>query len=98
MTQSESKAPAYKTGDSISIMRGIHRGKTATVLDVDTANEQYAVKLTDGGLVVVNFVNVREPQEVSITATALGAVLDAYPDLPEAFLADLEKAAPGITA
>lgn len=92
----------FKTGDEITIARGTYRNQTATVLEVSGAKEQYAVKLSDGTLTVVNAKNVRVPSEVSISARDLADAFSIYADdFPEELmelLGALEKRAPGITA
>lgn len=70
----EPQAPQYSQGDEITVMRGLDRGKTAKVMGVDTKNEQYAVQFADGAFSVVNFVNVKTPQEGTVTVTTLADV------------------------
>lgn len=92
----KSEAPVFKTGDEISIMRGKHRGATATVVDYSIATAEYAVKFLDGKLDVINAVNVRVPDEPSITASQLGQAFGD--DVPSTLvLARLEALVPGIT-
>lgn len=69
------KSPQYSQGDEITVMRGLDRGKTAKVMGVDEKNEQYAVQFADGAFSVVNFVNVKAPQEGTVTVTTL---VDAF--------------------
>jgi ribosomal protein L24 len=92
----KSEAPAFKTGDEISIMRGKHRGATAIVVDYSTG--QYAVKLPDGNLDVINAVNVRVPDEPTITASQLGQAFgDEGHEISNAVFERLEALVPGIT-
>lgn len=95
----KSETPVFKTGDEISIMRGKHRNATAIVLDYSTATAEYAVKFADGGLGVINAVNVRVPDEPSITASQLAQAFgnDAE-EISDVVFARLEGLVPGITA
>lgn len=94
----QSETMKFSPKDEITIMRGLHRGTKATVLAVDYGKAQYAVTLADGSFAVINAVNVREPEEVTITAQQLADALGNYAeDLPVHVLEALETAAPGIT-
>jgi hypothetical protein len=89
----------FKTGDEISIMRGKHRNATAIVLDYSTATAEYAVKFPDGSLGVINAVNVRVPDEATITAGQFAqAFSDFGGEIPRVVMEALETLAPGITA
>lgn len=79
-TQPKTGPMAYSAGDEFTIMRGIHRGKTAKVMDVDLANRQYAVKLTNGQFVVVNEVNVKAPTEGTVSAVNLAGLVTRWAD------------------
>lgn len=80
-TQSETiEAMKYNQGDEITIMRGIHRGKTAKVLGVDAAKRQYATQLTDGQFVVINEVNTKAPQEGQVQASRLATLVKTWAD------------------
>jgi hypothetical protein len=94
----KSEAPAFKTGDEISIMRGKHRNATATVLDYSTATAEYAVKFPDGSLGVINAVNVRVPDEATITASQLAQAFGSdASDVDGEVWERLEALVPGIT-
>jgi hypothetical protein len=95
-SEGKTSTPQFKTGDTISIMRGIHRNDTATVLDVDEANEQYAVRLTSGGVAVVNFVNAKGPEIEPIDADKLAGALNSY-GLDATVLGHLESVFPQLS-
>jgi len=93
----KSEIPAFRTGDEISIMRGKHRNTTGIVVVYSTATAEYAVRFPDGSLDVINAVNVRVPDEPTITASQLAQAFGD--DIPSTLvLARLEALAPGITA
>lgn len=95
----KSEIPTFKTGDEISIMRGKHRNATALVLDYSSATAEYAVKFPDGSLGVINAVNVRVPDEATITASQLAQAFgeDAR-GVSDQVWERLEALVPGITA
>lgn len=94
----KSEVPVFKTGDEISIMRGKHRNATAIVLDYSIATAEYAVKFPDGSLGVINAVNVRVPDESTITASQLAqAFAEHGSTIPTTVMETLEALAPGIT-
>lgn len=69
--------PKFSSGDTVTVSRGLNRGRSGKVLDVDTANGQYAVKFADkGDMAVINFGNVKDPVEPTITKTALMTLID----------------------
>lgn len=84
-TQDNSKASmSYTTGQTITVMRGKTRGKTAEVIGVDAPNRQYAVKYADGTYGVVNAVNVKTPSEDTIGEAKLAAEIQtAAGDFPQ---------------
>lgn len=90
----------FKAGDEITIARGTYRNQTALVVEVSESKEQYAARLADGALVVVNAKNVRVPAEVSISAHDLAEAFNAYawPAEITELLDALEAKVPGITA
>jgi hypothetical protein len=93
MTQSES-TPQFKAGDGVTIKRGKHAGKTASVLDVSPT--EYSIKYADGGFGVVNHDNVKDRVEPTITATQLGAiVMEHIHNLPTAFIDEVRAALDG---
>lgn len=95
MTQSES-TPQYKIGDEVTVSRGKAHGQSGKVSDVGTT--AYAVKFADGSISLINFGNVKDRVEPTITATQLGDVLGTDgADLSDATLNRLEAAVPGIT-
>jgi hypothetical protein len=95
--QSGTKAMQFEYGDEITVMRGKHRNETATVVYVDPTNRQYAAKFADNAVDLINEVNVRTPEEPTITASQLAAILNKHTDdLPADLLAEIEKALPGI--
>jgi hypothetical protein len=63
----------FTTGQTITVMRGKTRGKTAEVIAVDTTNKTYAVRYADGTLGTVNAVNVKAPAEDTIVEAKLAA-------------------------
>lgn len=96
---SEQSEMRFKTGDEITIMRGKLKGQTATVLEADQAERTYAAKLAGGGLAVVNEVNVKVPDEATITATELAQALGTEgDDLSDQVMERLENVSAGITA
>jgi hypothetical protein len=80
MTDTQPQEKVYAEGDTISIMRGKTRGKTAQVIGVDQTNKTYAVRYTDGTLGTINHVNVKTPDEKTITASALAGLIQATYD------------------
>jgi len=94
----KSEVLVFKTGDEISIMRGKHRGATATVVDYSAGPAEYAVQFADGSFGVINAVNVRVPDEPSITASELASAFgtDAG-NVPDQVWVRMEALAPGIT-
>ena len=89
----------FKAGDEITIARGKYRNQTALVVEASESPAQYAAKLADGTLTIVNAVNVRQPQEVSISAHDLADVLSVYAGgIPSEVFESLEAKVPGITA
>jgi ribosomal protein L24 len=88
----------FKTGDEITIMRGKLKGQTAIVLEADKAERTYAAKLAGGGLAVVNEVNVKVPDEATITAQDLADALGTEVQFTQDTIDRLENRAPGITA
>lgn len=84
MTDTQPEAKVYATGDTITIMRGKTRGQVAKVVAVDNENKTYAVTYPDGTLGVVNHVNVKTPDEKTITASALAALIQATYDANQA--------------
>lgn len=92
MTDTQPQEKVYAAGDTITVMRGKTRGQTAQVLHTDETNKTYAVKYTDGSVGVVNHVNVKTPDEKTITATALAGLVQAAIDADgglDAQMADL---------
>jgi hypothetical protein len=97
--QSETKIKQFDVNDEITVVRGLHKGMTGIVVYVDTKSEAYAVRLTDGVVAVINWVNVKAPVEATITATQLAEVFNRFWDeIPDLLLEELETVAPGITA
>jgi hypothetical protein len=98
--QSETEIKPFDVNDEITIMRGLYKGQTGTVVYVDHVSEAYAVRLPDGGMAApINWVNVKPPVEATITATLLAEVFNRFVgDVPDGLLAALENVAPGITA
>jgi hypothetical protein len=95
----KSEIPAFRTGDEISIMRGKHRNTTGIVVVYSIATAEYAVRFPDGSLDVINAVNVRVPDEPTITASQLAQAFgsDAV-DVSGQVRERLEALVPGITA
>lgn len=80
-TEAKKTGPlAYKVGDELTIMRGIHRGKVAKVMGVDENKRQYATQLTSGEFVVINEVNTKPPQEGKVEATKLADLVGSWMD------------------
>jgi hypothetical protein len=77
MTDTQPQAKVYAEGDTITVMRGKTRGQTAQVIGVDQTNKTYAVRYTDGTLGTINHVNVKTPDEKTITASALAGLIQA---------------------
>lgn len=89
----------FEQGDEITIMRGKHKGQTARVLAVDESNDAYGVQFADGSFAPINAVNVKVPDEATITASQLAHVLGAEAnDLSSLVMSRLEDVSPGITA
>lgn len=95
----QSKNMQFKDGDEITVMRGLHRNEAALVIGVDATAQEYAVKFADGSFGLINAVNVRVPQEPTITAGQLAEAIGEYgSEIPTPVLVALETLAPGITA
>lgn len=74
----------YNEGDTITIRRGKHRAKTATVLAVDATDLTYAVRTQDGALDVINAENVKDEQEAAYTVTQIRETITTQLDLADA--------------
>lgn len=110
-TQEAEKAPkvvqmTFKAGDTVTVQRGLNKGKSGEVLHVSDVDKTYAVKFEDGGLAIINAVNVKTPDEGQIQEGALAAIVQT--GINEADPADalagvrsivalLEKALPGFS-
>jgi hypothetical protein len=95
--KSETPGMQFKDGDEVSIMRGLHRNETARVIGVNAGQQEYAVRFTDGSFGLINAVNVRAPEEPSITASQLAAMLGNYiGEIPTNLLDEIAAALPGI--
>lgn len=74
----------FNDGDTATISRGKYRGQKATILG-PADNDQYPVKLSDGGYAVVNAGNLKAPAESTIGEGRLAAeintmISDMYAD------------------
>lgn len=67
---------AFKQGDEVTIVRGKLKGLTGNVLGVDTEADKYAVQTADGSFAVVNAVNVKVPEEPTLTLSQVRALLE----------------------
>ncbi len=98
----------FTAGQTITVMRGKTRGKTAEVIAVDTTNKTYAVRYADGTLGTINAVNVKAPTEDTIGEAKLAAEIqtaaqdlanDAAPeDVLQALVSRLSSDLPGLGA
>jgi hypothetical protein len=96
---SEDIKPRYNVGEQVTVSRGKLTGKVGTVIEVDEAKKEYAIRIPDFGLRVVSFSAVKPKTEPTINAAGLAAVLNPHVgQYPDSILADFEAVAPGITA
>ncbi len=97
---SEDTKPRYKVTEQVTISRGKLSGQTGTVIEVDEAGKQYAVRIEGFGLRVVSFSAVKPKTEPTLNAVQLAqAFREAAVDLAGSPLAEaLERVAPGITS
>lgn len=79
-TANPTAAPEQKfsKGDEVTVMRGLDRDKSGTVLGADLVKHQYAIAYTDGSFGVQNFVNVKAVTEGAITAGKLAGLVHQW--------------------
>ena len=70
--------PTWNTGDQVTISRGNKRGQIGKVVDVDTALQEYAIRLDEGGLLVASFSSVKAPIEPTVTRGQLTEALNSH--------------------
>jgi hypothetical protein len=68
----------FSKGDEVTVMRGLDRDKSGTVLGADTVKNQYAIAYTDGSFGVQNFVNVKAVTEGAVSVGKLAGLLHEF--------------------
>lgn len=98
--KSETPAPTFVDGDTLTIKRGKFGGQTGRVLALNL-DGRYVVKLDDGNVTLVEKHNVKTPAERTITEGELVKAIQSASDesgdmFPRDIYAELERILPGI--
>lgn len=95
-SETPTPTPQYGVSDEVTVSRGKLRGQTGKVGMVGAT--AYGVKFADGTIEMINFGNVKDRVEPTITATQLAQAFgDEGPTINEVTITRLERLVPGIT-